>query len=227
MTLAKIQRGSLVETVIASLREAVETGAWALDERIPNESTLAESLGVGRNTVREAVRVLVHVGMLETRQGDGTYVRARIDPGETLRRIDRAGLHDQLEVRLTLEVEAARLAAARRDSDDLAAMRLALAAREAAGSDISERIQHDARFHRAVVEAAHNRMLAELYQHFASAIRRTIERTEKDADLPEPTQADHARLYDAIERSDGEAAAGATRQLLQPSLDVLTRLPAP
>lgn len=227
MALARVQRGSLVETVIAQLREAVETGTWALDERIPNESVLTERLGVGRNTIREAVRVLVHVGMLETRQGDGTYVRARSDPGETLRRIDRVDLHDQLEVRLTLEIEAARLAAARRDKDDLTAMQQALAAREAAGSDIAERIRHDARFHGAIVDAAHNRMLAELYQHFAAAIRRTIERTEKDSDLPEPTQADHTHLYDAIERGDGEAAALATRALLQPSLDTLSRHAAP
>lgn len=221
MNLAKVPRGSLVETVIDSLRRAVEAGTWPVDHRIPTESVLADSLGVGRNTVREAVRVLVHAGMLETRQGAGTYVRARFDPGEILRRIDRAGLRERIEVRLTLEIEAARLAAQRRETNDLAAMREALDARAAAGDDLGARIDHDERFHRAVVEAAHNGSLADLYRYFASAIRDTIERTEHDLDLPEPSQADHENLLDAVARGDGEAAATATRSLLAPSLTAL------
>tara|TARA_Y100001963_G_scaffold88962_1_gene122921 strand:- start:204 stop:455 length:252 start_codon:yes stop_codon:yes gene_type:complete len=83
-----------------------------VDERIPTESALSERLSVSRNPVREAVRVLAHVRLLQLRQGDDTYVRAQYDPGKTLRRIDRAALRDRIEVRLTLEVEAARLAAA-------------------------------------------------------------------------------------------------------------------
>ena len=133
MGLAPVQRGSLVETVIASIRQAIETKQWRVDERIPTESVLSEQLGVSRNTVREAVRVLAHVGLLRVRQGDGTYVRAQYDPGETLRRIDRAALRDRIEVRLTLEVEAARLAAARRDDSDLQEMRRSLDARRDAG----------------------------------------------------------------------------------------------
>ena len=82
MKLARITKGSLVETAIESLRQAIEQGHWAIGDRLPVEAELSESLGVSRNTVREAVRVLVHVGMLETRQGDGTYVRATKDAGE-------------------------------------------------------------------------------------------------------------------------------------------------
>ena len=76
-----------METAIESLRHAIETEQWPVGGRLPVESELSEALGVSRNTVREAVRVLAHVGMLETRQGDGTYVRATRDAGETLKRI--------------------------------------------------------------------------------------------------------------------------------------------
>lgn len=221
MPSAKIQRSSLVDLTIANLRQAVEAGTWGVGERIPTEPVLVDQLGVGRNTVREAVRVLVHAGVLETRQGDGTYVRAQFDPVETLRRLDRANLRDCLEVRLTLEVEAARLAALRRDRRDLAAMHKALKARAAAQGNIDKRVKHDACFHHAVIEAAHNRAFTELYGYFARAIRNTIERTETDADLPEPSQADHQRLFDAIERADASAAAVAARRLLTPSLDAL------
>lgn len=221
MNLAKVQRGSLVDTVINSLRDAVETRRWPVNERIPTESALAEQLGVGRNTVREAVRVLVHIGMLETRQGDGTYVRVQFDAGETLRRVDRAGLRDRIEVRLTLEVEAARLAAIRREPADLDAMRAALAARAQAADDLVLRIDADERFHHALVAGAHNSALTHLYQYFARAIRNTIERTEVDLDLPEPSQADHDTLFRAISDGRADAAENAARQLLTPALMAL------
>ena len=156
MQLARISKGSLVETAIESLRQAIEKGHWAIGERLPVEAQLSESLGVSRNTVREAVRVLVHVGMLETRQGDGTYVRATKDAGETLRRINRAQLRDKLEVRIMLETEAAKLAAERRDAKDLERMTLALDERAKAGDDVERRIRHDHAFHTALVAASHN-----------------------------------------------------------------------
>ena len=183
--LEKIRKGSLVETAIESLRQAIEKGDWALGDKLPVESELSESLGVSRNTVREAVRVLVHVGMLETRQGDGTYVRATRDAGETLRRIARTELADQLEVRIMLESEAAKLASLRRTEDDLKRMTDALDARARSANNLQERIKQDERFHHAVVMASHNPALLELYDYFSHGVSQTIERTEMDADLPE------------------------------------------
>ncbi|MEE3117728.1 MAG: GntR family transcriptional regulator, partial [Pseudomonadota bacterium] len=151
--LEKIRKGSLVETTIESLRQAIEGGQWPVNSKLPVEAELADALGVSRNTVREAVRVLVHVGMLDTRQGDGTYVRATRDAGETLRRISRTRLAEQLEVRIMLETEAATLAASRRTEDDLRAMTQALDARARAGDDLEQRIHHDQTFHHRLVQA--------------------------------------------------------------------------
>lgn len=230
MSLARIHKGSLVESVIDQLRASVEAGDWPVGQRIPVEPVLAERLGVSRNTVREAVRVLVHAGLLDTRQGAGTFVRAAIDPAETLRRISRAGLLERVEVRLTLEVEAARLAAIRHDDADRAALRAALderAAHRAADKTtqihtLESFIEIDARFHGAVVEAAHNSALTDLYRYFASAIVETIRQTELDHELPEPSQADHEALFDAITARDPDAAAAATRQLLAGTIAVLS-----
>lgn len=218
MALAPIQRGSLVDAVTKRLRVAVAAGDWLVGERIPIEPELAARLGVGRNTVREAVRVLVHVGMLETRQGDGTYVRAATDSSDTLRRIERSGLHERLEVRMMLEVEAVRLAARRRKQADVRAMRVALAARADAGTDLPQRMAHDERFHHALVASAHNDALAELYGYFAGAIRETIQRTEMEPALPEPGQAAHECVLEAIERRDSGQAVAAARALLAPAL---------
>jgi DNA-binding FadR family transcriptional regulator len=160
--------------------------------------------------------------MLETRQGDGTYVRANRDAGETLRRIARSRLAEQIEVRITLETEAARLAARRRNEADLKAMTEALDARAAAGEVITDRIRHDERFHHSLVRASHNSALIELYDYFSHAVSQTIERTEMDSDLPEPSQEAHELLLAAIRRKDADKAEALSRALLTPSLNALS-----
>ncbi len=219
--LRRITKGSLVDTAIDSIRTAIETGQWQTGDRLPVEAELSEALGISRNTVREAVRVLVHVGMLETRQGDGTYVRSSHDGGETLRRMEQAELKDQLEVRQMLEAEAARLAAERRTDDEVQVMSRALDQRAAAGNDVRARIRHDEQFHHTLVRAAHNSALVELYSYFSHAITRTIERTELDESLPEPSQEDHEILLAAVRRKDSARAKQLASALLQPSIDKL------
>ena len=76
MTLRSPSRQTLVPQVIEQLRTQIATGEWPVGSRIPTEPDLVAALGVGRNTVREAVRALVHAGVLECRQGSGTYVTA-------------------------------------------------------------------------------------------------------------------------------------------------------
>jgi len=161
--------------------------------------------------------------MLETRQGDGTYVRATRDAGETLKRIARTQLKDQLEVRIMLETEAAKLAAQRRTEQDLRTMTAALDARGKADADLATRIRHDESFHHALVAASHNSALAELYDYFSHAITQTIERTESDADLPEPSQEDHELLLAAIRRQDSVKAEKLAQDLLAPSLKALRK----
>lgn len=105
MPLARTSRSSLADQALEQLRQSISDGNWPVGERIPTEDQLAAQLGVGRNTVREAVRALVHGGMLETRQGDGTYVLTRRDPVQLLQQMDYANLAEWLEVRQMLEVE--------------------------------------------------------------------------------------------------------------------------
>ena len=78
-------RTNLADTAIQNIRTEITTSRWQIGERIPNEATLADMLGISRGTVREAVRVLVSQGILETRQGSGTYVRSAIDEEDSLR----------------------------------------------------------------------------------------------------------------------------------------------
>jgi 2-methylisocitrate lyase-like PEP mutase family enzyme len=76
LILRTAHRASLVDQVIDQLKDQITSGAWVVGDKIPPEPVLSDGIGVGRNTVREAVRALTHAGLLECRQGDGTYVRA-------------------------------------------------------------------------------------------------------------------------------------------------------
>ncbi len=76
MALGHPRRAGLSDQVIAELRNQITSGEWPVGSRIPTEPELVEQLGVARNTVREAVRALAHNGLLDIRQGSGTYVAA-------------------------------------------------------------------------------------------------------------------------------------------------------
>ncbi|MDQ0587182.1 DNA-binding FadR family transcriptional regulator [Variovorax paradoxus] len=117
--LLQAPRTSLADSAANSIRAEIAAGRWAVGSRIPIEPQLAQLLGVSRGTVREAVKTLVSRGLLEVRQGSGTYVRSGFDPSASLQKMRRASLRDQFEVRRALEVEAARLAAVRHTAKDL------------------------------------------------------------------------------------------------------------
>ena len=90
-----INRTNLAESAAESLRAEILSGRWAVGERIPNETALTELLAVSRGTVREAVRVLISKGLLDARQGSGTYVRSTVDASGALDRVKRTGLRDR------------------------------------------------------------------------------------------------------------------------------------
>ena len=214
MTLRTTRRSSLVDQVIEQLRTEIAGGGWPVGEKIPTEPVLSETLGVGRNTVREAVRALTHAGLLESRQGDGTYVRATSElSGAVRRRLETAELVEILEVRRGLEVEAARLAAVRRTDADIAAIALALARRDAAWADGDHTtfVEADLVFHTAVVEATHNQVLTDLYGDFSTALRASIGAA---GTLLEHEDVSHGPIAAAIESADPEAATEAAAACL-------------
>lgn len=203
MPLASTRRTGLVDQVISQLRTQIDSGEWDVGDRIPTESELSDQLEVGRNTVREAVRALAHAGLLEIRQGAGTFVRASSELGGALRRrLERSRMRENLEVRRALEMEAARLAASRRSDEDLADIDRALALRDSAWRerDMSLFVEADFTFHRAVVNATHNPLLIELYDDIASVVYDSI---AQSALIQAPQEdLDHRRLADAIRAGD-------------------------
>jgi len=234
MPLTEIPKSTLVETVISRLEELITSGEWPVGFRVPPEPELVRALGVSRNTVREAVRALVHVGMLDPRPGDGTYVRADTGLDAALERAARRwGALEALEVRNMLERDAARLAAQRRDDADLDAIEAALRHRAdaqlASGSDLAEAdpgdrtqafVDADAAFHQAVVAATHNHVLIELYSRLADPLRASVAEVLRASDdaLDDP----HRALARAIRDADTAAAELAATDLLAGALAALS-----
>ena len=204
MPLATTRRTGLVEQVIGQLRQSVVSGEWPVGTRIPNEPTLSEALGVGRNTVREAVRALAHGGILEVRQGDGTYVRATSEVSGALRRLCGSELRDVLQVRRCLEVEGARLAAASRTDEDVARLRQLLERRDVLElQDHPAFVEADAALHFAVMAASGNSVLTELYRGLTEVVAASVATTSA---AHEPRKIRHGGLIDAIVAQDVEAA---------------------
>lgn len=209
MTLTSARRSSLVQQVIDQIDAQVTAGVWKVGERIPTEPQLAQQLGVGRNTVREAVRALTHAGVLHCRQGAGTFVLAANELSAAMaRRLAAARIRDIVEVRRGLEVEAARLAAERRTARDLDAIDAALAAREQAWSAgrMEEFVEADATLHERIAAAAHNPLLGELYADFGRHLRVGVQEAVGDR-MSADRYVDHGALCAAIRDGDPRTAA--------------------
>ncbi|SFT68054.1 DNA-binding transcriptional regulator, FadR family [Actinopolyspora lacussalsi subsp. righensis] len=208
MPLVTTTRTGLVDQVIAQMRELVASGEWPLGQRIPPEAELVNALGVGRNTVREAVRALAHAGLLEVRQGDGTFVRATSELSGAVSRLCDTELRQVLEVRRALEVESARLAANARTEADVADLEIALRERDTALAERdSERVVHtDSRFHLRLVEASHNPVLIQLYQGISEAVLSSVA-TTFDPEVPPERDVSHTELLEAVRDGHPERAA--------------------
>ncbi|MEV8454961.1 FCD domain-containing protein [Streptomyces sp. NPDC052095] len=222
-SLGPLRPSPLVEQAAHHLREQITEAHWPVGTRIPGETTLARTLGVGRSTVREAVRTLAALGLLQSRQGAGVFVIADRPAEDWPTRLRRAAVTDVYEVRMLIEVQAARLAARRRTDEDLAALDAALAARRAAGAGgDAEFVDADIALHRTVVAAAHNPVLTDLFGEFAPALRQgLIDLVElfglRSAD-PDHGDATHDALVRAVVAGDAEAAGRAAQTELESTL---------
>ncbi|MEU1046095.1 FadR/GntR family transcriptional regulator [Streptomyces sp. NPDC005897] len=209
MPLSHPRRSALSEQVIAALRQQIASGEWPVGSRIPTEPELVEQLGVARNTVREAVRALAHNGLLDIRQGSGTYVVATSElAGVMQRRFADAAPQHIAELRSTLESAAARLAAERRTEKDLKQIDALLLRREEAweSGEAEVFVAADATFHLAVVAASHNDVMTAMYADLSEVLRDWL-RGDVGEGMSPAMHLDHGRLVDAIRAGDAATAA--------------------
>jgi GntR family transcriptional repressor for pyruvate dehydrogenase complex len=164
MDFRPIAKTTLTESVFEKLVTSLLQGPWEAGDRIPPERELCQQLGIGRASLREALKALELIGMLECRVGDGTYVLPR---SEFLSRpllwaitgTDKAELRDIVEARRVLEGEIAALAAERATTEEADEIGAAVEDLRAGLADPVRALEADLRFHLAMAKAAHNEIL--------------------------------------------------------------------
>lgn len=212
--------GALAQT-IRHIESGIQAGRWQPDERLPSERTLAESLGVSRATVREAIGRLATRGLLETRRGSGVYL-LRSKPASLaapwLQLIaDTPPLRSEtLEFRLVFECAAARFAAQRASHRELERFEAVLERMRDAvvGKDVDEEAATDGEFHTALVAASQNRLLDQFYASVIGMLREHIASNTYDATVNNANAAEQARsrlrqhesIYYAIREGNADAA---------------------
>lgn len=216
---------TLVTDIAARIASEIENGHLRPGARLPSEHVLTRTLGVGRTTVREAIAALKREGLIVARQGSGTYIAEaalkrsfKIDPAELQSVEDVLQL---IELRLSAEVEAAALAAERRDKADLNRIESLLGQMDMAIARGESAAELDFQFHRAVAVATRNPYFQRFLDFLGPLV---IPRTRVSATLLQPgvdarvylrqIQAEHRLIQTAIAAGNPSAARRAARQHL-------------
>ena len=201
-----IKRYSLSEQVADKIEKMIEKGEYKINEKIPTEVELIEKFGVSRITIREAIKSLVSIGILEVYQGDGTYVRANNRFDATMNKVfNDANINEIIETRKTLEISITMKACERRTEKDLEKIYNALIKRQTSKDDEKENTIADIEFHMEIANASHNKLLVGLYKSLYSYLYVHILKSKSKADLTnEEIDKLHYDLYEAIKNKDLE-----------------------
>ena len=213
-----LRKHSLADTLAQRLQRRIAAGKFRTGERLPTESELMRMFGVGRSTVREAVRMLSDRGFLNVRQGAGTFVAAPAASDALVeQRLRRADIRELDEVRKILEAAIVERAAARRTPQDMERIESLLAQRgEAAeAGDLERCIAADIAFHAAIAEATHNEILCELYRSTAAHLKKRFSNIYRDTECLLATQPTHGQLLGYILAGDVRNAREAITRILE------------
>ncbi len=215
------ERATTAEGVVAQLKEMIHRGELKFGDRLPPERDLAKLLGVSRPTLRAGIRSLTAVGILQSKQGAGTFV-AEADESPTLDSSSlrmMAALHgftsdEMFEARLALEMHIAGLAAERATAEQITLMSEEIAGMYASLDDPEQYLVHDMQFHQTVAAASNNRILTSLMNMVATILFDSRSKTVHRAlDLKQSAE-QHQNIYRAMRERDAQAASAAMREHL-------------
>jgi len=211
----------LPKRIAEEIGRGIAGGRFASGDKLPTEHILAQTFGVSRSVVREAIAQLRNEGMVETRQGVGAFVT---DPQRRATiRVEQASLADPVslrnffQLRLPLEIEAARLAARHRTPAEIAALDEALDGMVTARDWLDEGVKADLAFHRALAAATQNEFYAIFLGYIAEKTSTSINTSfprEMGAEIVKVTIGEHAAIHGAVVAGDAARAGEAMRQHL-------------
>jgi GntR family transcriptional repressor for pyruvate dehydrogenase complex len=216
-TLKPVARTSISENIVEQITTLISRGALKPGERIPSEKELCRQFGVGRTSVREALRSLCVMGLLQTHAGDGTFVAQ--STARCLERslqlgllLDRKMVEELVETRTMLESQTAALAAARAGAEDVEAMERNLRGMAESLRDPERYLEFDLRFHLAVARASQNSILASLLGTIRGYLQEWIKQTltaptrHRSAERASLSVAEHEKVLAAIRRRKPDQA---------------------
>jgi GntR family transcriptional repressor for pyruvate dehydrogenase complex len=235
-SLRPISRLSLSDGIVDQIIELISRGVLKPGERMPSEKQLCQQFAVGRTSVREALRSLSVMGILESHAGDGTFVSE--DNSRYLEKtlqwsllLDRKVVEDLIETRLTLESETSFLAAERARPEDLQEILAAIEGMERSANQPDRYLDFDLRFHLAIARASQNSILFQLLSMIRGYLQTWIKETlsappADDSELRATKSiAEHRSVLSALEKRNAESARQAMREhILSSSADLRARL---
>jgi DNA-binding FadR family transcriptional regulator len=203
-----LQRKSLAQEVADALQERIQKGIYAIQEKLPTEPDLMKQFGVGRSTVREAIKLLANSGYVSVQQGLGTFVVSNSGNDVLDATLLKANFTELLEVRQLLEVKIVEKATLNRTQKSIAKMSKLLEERlmYAREGNIEACIQADIAFHVAIAESCGNDFLYELYRTTSEHISKFFMQQYKNTAVFVKTQPIHEELLLQIkERNPSKA----------------------
>lgn len=222
-----LERQSVVHLAIEQIRRMVTSGALTTGQRLPSERELAELFGVSRPTVREAIRVLSFSGVLDTRQGSGTYVsdHAQAVAGDLELAVDVShdAYDDLMEVRLWLEVGACEEAARNITARQIAKLRSLIEDFEGGERTPQRFVQQEVGFHAVIHEASRNSILASQMRVMGKLIEERLLVAAQTFGIRQASLDEHREILKAMEEKDPVAARRAMRLHLTLARDEFMR----
>jgi len=199
----------LAEEVAGKLQGNILKGGYKVNQKLPVEAELMRSFGVGRSTIREAVKILVNSGFLRVQQGVGTFIKDTTGINEPLfQRLKRADIKNIDEVRHLLEMKIAEKAAMNRTGNDISKLEYFLSKRTKAANEnlIGECIDAHINFYLVLAEASKNDILSDLYKLFATQLKTELLETHEDTTYFKEAPDHHHKLLDSVLREDPKKA---------------------
>ncbi len=229
MDLKPATKKTLTESVIEQIAGQIYRGELAPGAALPSERQLGEMLRVGRTTIREALRALETLRLVEIRPGHGAYVASTSNGGADVALVGAALARQSrlhlAEARKIIEAEVAALAAARRTPEEAVALLRLLQQMEAAGRErrLDDEVAVHTRFHTAIAEMGRNPVLAHVVATILQLLPATSLGNAPAAGASERAQELHQRIYTCIERGDVDGAREAMRAHMALEEDVIAQ----
>lgn len=214
-----IARESASTIAIGQIKQQIALGLMKPGDKLPSEQALATMLGISRPTVREALRALTSMNIVETRRGEGSFITSLklkdlFKPLGFLLSFDNDALAQLFEARVFVEVGLCRLAATRVQQDDITQLRALAKSYSDNIDDLDRCIDIDIEFHQRIATCARNDILAHVLDGFAQLSKESRRRTGNDRTMRVDSNHDHELIIEALAGGDPMAAEQRMRQHL-------------